>query len=176
MKIDAIPPDGDRERLEHLMISILYDDVTESERRELDGLLRRFPSALDDLIALQDLRRFITKPSTMLQASEEFYSRQLGVLEAALQKRQEVVPRAAASRTVSEGLLPKQVSKPLIRTSELKRTIPIATRRGFLGALFLLTFLFSGYSLFLVVNTSGVSRGPAINKMKLTNLPPPPQQ
>ena len=178
MKIDAIPPDGDRERLEHLMISILYDDVTETERRELDGLLRRFPSALDDLIALQDLRRFITKPSTMLQASEEFYSRQLGVLETALQKRQEVVPRAAVSRTVPEGLVSKQasISKPLIRTSELKRTIPIATRRGFLGALFLLTFLFSGYSLFLVVNTSGVSRGPAINKMKLTNLPPPPQQ
>lgn len=175
MNTDTIPPGGDRERLEHLMISIIYDDVTESERRELDGLLRRFPTALDDLIALQDLRRFITKPSATLQASEEFYSRQLGVLEAALQERRALVPRAMA-RIAPERLASIQANKPLIRASELKRTIPIATRRGFLGALFLLTFLFSGYSLFLVVNTAGVSRGPAINKMKLTNLPPPPQQ
>lgn len=59
---------------------------------------------------------------------------------------------------------------------ELKAYIPRATQRGFIAALLLLLLLLGGYSLFLVASAAGAKKGPPINKMKLTNLPPPPAQ
>ena len=175
MKTDDFTP-TDRERLEHLMISAVYDDISDDERRELDVLLRRSPSVLDDFIALQDLRRFITKPDASLQASEAFYSKQLSVLEAALKERTAPVelPRTTA-RNVAEQPVSLQSNKPLIRASDLKRIIPLATRRGFGAALLFFGTLLGTYSAFLTLRSTINTVSP-INKMKLTNLPPPPQQ
>lgn len=59
---------------------------------------------------------------------------------------------------------------------ELKAYIPRATQRGFLYSLAIILLLLAGYSIFLATSSLGLKKGPAINKMKLTNLPPPPQQ
>jgi protein TonB len=174
MKTDDITP-AERERLEHLMISAVYDDISDDERRELDVLVRRFPPAVDDFIALQDLRCFITKPDTALQASEAFYSKQLSVLEAALKERKISVPPRTAARKVAEQPVILQPNKPLIRASDLKRIIPLATQRGFVAALVFFGTLLGTYSAFLTLRST-ISTVSPINKMKLTNLPPPPQQ
>ncbi|MFY7997031.1 MAG: energy transducer TonB [Candidatus Kapaibacteriota bacterium] len=175
--MQANTPPNDRERLEHLMISAVYDEISGEERRELDTLLRRFPSALDELLALEDLRRFITKPPQALVAHDNFYHKQWSRLDAVLRQENPNIPRSIA---IPKNIRPTPslptTNRPLIRASELKRVIPIATERGFIGASLLFSFCIGAYSLFLVVNAANLGKSPRINAMKLTNLPPPSVQ
>ncbi len=186
--MQATTSPNDRERLEHLMISAVYDDITDAERKELDMLLRQNPRALDELLALQDLRRLMTKPlyraeanrtkEQQSEAREAFFDAQWKVLDEELEAafRQNKAPILPESVLIKNGATPRNYApnKPLIRPSELIRYIPRATERGFVGAALLLTLLIGGYSLFLIATASGLPKRPAINKMKLTNLPPPP--
>jgi periplasmic protein TonB len=59
---------------------------------------------------------------------------------------------------------------------ELKAYIPKATQRGFVAAMLLILLFIGGYWVFLRATTLGIKKGPAVNKMKLTNIPPPPTQ
>lgn len=86
----------------------------------------------------------------------------------------------AAKRTVpSFAGIP--VSSVLAQTkkygaTELKQYIPQATFRGFTVAMVSVSLLLGGYAGFIASNSLGKIKGPAINKMKLTQLPPPPAQ
>ena len=60
--------------------------------------------------------------------------------------------------------------------AELKQYIPQATFRGFTVAMASLTIIVGGYAGFLASSSATKVKGPAINKMKLTQLPPPPAQ
>ncbi len=70
---------------------------------------------------------------------------------------------------------PPLVSPHLYGAREIKAYLPKATVRGFTIALTSSLLLLGGYTAFLASTTSLKKRGPAINKMKLTTLPPPPQ-
>jgi TonB family protein len=59
--------------------------------------------------------------------------------------------------------------------AEMKEYIPKATTRGFAIAMTSAFLLLGGYAAFVASSNSLKSRGPMVNKMKLTNLPPPPQ-
>jgi hypothetical protein len=59
--------------------------------------------------------------------------------------------------------------------AELKEYIPKATTRGFLIAMTIAFLLLGGYAAFVASSNALKKRGPVVNKMKLTNLPPPPQ-
>lgn len=59
--------------------------------------------------------------------------------------------------------------------AEMKEYIPKATTRGFAIAMTSAFLLLGGYAAFVASSNSLKSRGPVVNKMKLTNLPPPPQ-
>ena len=165
--MQAMTTPNDRERLEHLMISAVYDDITDEDRRELDERLRRSPKALDELLALQDVRRIVSKPSPNQEIREDFSRSQWNVLEKELNER-------LHRRVAPVKITATAPNKPLIRQSELIRFIPRATERGFMAAAALLTMLIGGYSLFLIATAGGLNKRPAINKMKLMNLPPPP--
>jgi protein TonB len=60
--------------------------------------------------------------------------------------------------------------------AELKQYIPQATFRGFTVAIASLTIIVGGYAGFLASSSATKAKGPAINKMRLTQLPPPPAQ
>ncbi len=60
--------------------------------------------------------------------------------------------------------------------SELKQFIPQATFRGFTAAIVSASLLLGGYAGFLASSSMSKAKGPAINKMRLTQLPPPPAQ
>ncbi len=57
---------------------------------------------------------------------------------------------------------------------ELLQFIPKATTRGFMAAASICLVFLLGYMGLMTMNSARLKRGPAINKMKLTNLPPPP--
>lgn len=57
---------------------------------------------------------------------------------------------------------------------ELQSYIRTSTVRGFWGSMLLLVLLFVGYSVFALANHLSVRSAPAINSMKIMNLPPPP--
>jgi TonB family protein len=57
---------------------------------------------------------------------------------------------------------------------EIKAYIPQATVRGFTIAILGILLILGGYAAILASKSSGGIKGPAINKMKLTQLPPPP--
>jgi TonB family protein len=59
--------------------------------------------------------------------------------------------------------------------AEIKDYIPKATTRGFVIAMTSAFLLLGGYAAFVASSNSLKKRGPAVNKMKLSNLPPPPQ-
>ncbi len=59
---------------------------------------------------------------------------------------------------------------------ELKKYIQLSTRNGFIYAVSLTALLLLGYWAFLRASEAAAKKGPAVNKMKLTQLPPPPAQ
>lgn len=59
--------------------------------------------------------------------------------------------------------------------SELKSYIPRATTRGFAAAMLGASVLLGGYGIFIASSSAFKSKAPIVNKLKLTNLPPPPQ-
>jgi TonB family protein len=69
-----------------------------------------------------------------------------------------------------------QVMSAKYGAAEIKSFLPKATTRGFTIAMASTLLLIGGYSAYLAASTNALKkRGPAINKMKLTTLPPPPQ-
>lgn len=60
--------------------------------------------------------------------------------------------------------------------AELKQYIPQATFRGFTVAMVSVSLILGGYAGFIASNSLSKAKGPVINKMKLTQLPPPPAQ
>ncbi len=60
--------------------------------------------------------------------------------------------------------------------TELKQYIPQATFRGFTVAMVSVSLILGGYAGFIASNSLSKVKGPVINKMKLTQLPPPPAQ
>lgn len=59
--------------------------------------------------------------------------------------------------------------------AEIKAYLPNATVRGFTIAMTSAFLLLGGYAAFTAGSNVMKKRGPAVNKMKLTTLPPPPQ-
>lgn len=90
-------------------------------------------------------------------------------------------PSAVGNRRSTAGVLGNIVPSALAHTvkygaPELKLYIPQATFRGFTIAMVSVSLLLGGYAGFIASNSLAKTKGPAINKMKLTQLPPPPAQ
>ena len=87
---------------------------------------------------------------------------------------------ASPSHTISNGASSGTTTSLLAQTSkygaaEIKDYIPKATTRGFAIAMTSAFLLLGSYAAFVANTNSLKTRGPVVNKMKLTNLPPPPQ-
>jgi TonB family protein len=148
------------------MLRALTGELEGEERRAFEASLS--PREEMEYRTLERLTTLI-KPSVVGSGNDNlFFEQQWRTLMAQNQAftnaiRQPVLP-----------IFPLASSRASYGAVEILHYIPKATMRGFAAAASLCVVLLLGYMGFANLTSSRLKTGPAINKMKLTNLPPPP--
>ncbi len=161
--------------LEHLMVSALYGELSDAERRDFERRLQAASEAQQEYEALQATTQ---QASSLLAHSdsssddEAFYAAQWAMLKRQMELKVIATPVKPAMPTSY-----RQLPQPLrYGAPELKAYIQRATYRGFASAVGMLALLMIGYLALLNVSGDAARKGIAMNKMKLTQLPPPMQE
>jgi protein TonB len=111
--------------------------------------------------------------SSIPHETETLTPEEMGILSAAKTKRTISPLHTVNNGATSTTALFSRMSK--YGAAEIKEYIPKATTRGFAIAMTSAFLLLGGYAAFVASSNALKTRGPAVNKMKLSNLPPPPQ-
>ena len=151
------------------ILRALYGELSEEEQQSLERTLT--DSEMQEYRALQRLMARIPRNKAqfaeahIISASDTtFFEQQWRTL-------------MAHSTLLKNPVMPSvPYHTPLTRYGavEIRQFIPKATQRGFAAAASLCLVFLLGYMGLMTLSSTRLKRGPAINKMKLTNLPPPP--
>jgi protein TonB len=148
-----------------LLLRVLYNESSHEELQTFEQNLSA--SEREEYHTLQNLiLRINAGLGEDLQSTinNTFYEQQWRNLMAHIQSfKQPVMPQ-----------MPHYNTSVRYGAVELLQFIPKATTRGFTAAASILLVFLLGYTGFMTYSSTRIKRGPAVNKMKLTNLPPPP--
>lgn len=169
------------------VLRALYGKFSEEERTAFKQTMSAVE--MQELRALQRLTEFLSassfgeeaNPSEYLintASDNTFYEQQWTILRSNIMQQQSkynqpILPQMPHNTSLAV-VGANALSSTRYGAIELLQFIPKATTRGFAAAASICLLFLLGYTGFMTYSSARLKRGPAINKMKLTNLPPPP--